>query len=322
MRERIIEAIAARILTELPEGETHSRAAVKNALASVGAPSSLMNFLDRTLERRTHLEIREALDGAFAWFNADAAGVKGAIEHLEHEALQSACFPPDEWPRAVRRAVETTLSYLLDPTQTLIGFIFAEGSDSTLSSDARRRSGYFRDYSHLVRAVGAFIEKKKDDRISRHELIGVLRHVDRNIVSEFDADAWMDHLSPLVTLVSFSGLISEGLPVAFVSHFLEARGYEVAQNAVETAAEKARADMISVPTLTSLLHALENERSCRGNGDGSTSSIGARSALETVFQDIRESASRKSPTRVPGILRRTALEDIPGTRCHSRTGPS
>ncbi len=246
----------ARILTELPEGGTHSRTSMRDALSRAAAPPSLLNFLDRTLERRTQLEIRDALDSAFAWFNAADTGVGGAMEHLRHEAARAAWFPPDEWPRSVHHAVETTLSYLLDPTRTLVSFLFADGSDSALATDVRRRSGYFRDYSHLTRAVGAFIDKKNEDRISRHELTGVLRHVDRNIVSEFDADGWIHHMTPLVTFVSFSGLISEGLPVAFASRFLEARGHMAARDAVESAADKARADMISVPTLTSLLRTL------------------------------------------------------------------
>lgn len=256
MHERIIEAIVARILAELPEGGTHSRTSMKDTLTRTAAPPSLLNFLDRTLERRTQLEIRDALDSAFAWFDSADAGVGGALDHLRHEAARAAWFPPDEWPRSVHHAVETTLSYLLDPTRTLVSFLFADGSDSALATDVRRRSGYFRDYSHLTRAVGAFIDKKNEDRISRHELTGVLRHVDRNIVSEFDADGWIHHMTPLVTFVSFSGLISEGLPVAFASRFLEARGHMAARDAVESAADKARADMISVPTLTSLLRTL------------------------------------------------------------------
>lgn len=292
----------ARILTDLPEGATHSRASMQDALTQAGTPPSLLNFLDRTLERRTELELREALDSSFAWFNAADAGVAGAMEHLHHEALRAACFPPDEWPRAVHHAVETTLSYLLDPTRTLVAFLFAEGSDSARAADARRRSGYFRDYSHLTRAVGAFIDKKKEELISRHELAGVLRHVDRNIVSEFDADAWMNHLSPLVTFVSFSGLISEGLPVAFASRFLEARGHTAARDAVETAADKARADMISVPTLTSLLRTLGTEEPASQEGTAPEAAPSAPAEPAPLWKQFSKAPNHPHPpatTRPP-----------------------
>lgn len=251
MRQRIIDAITDKVLRVLPDSRTHDR----QALSSAPVPEAIKHFLHRTLERRAQLEVADHFGGQFDWFDADNEAIRAAIQYLQQEVAKAARFPAREWKRAVRQASETALDYLVDPIDTLVGFAFPDDSGSASATDARRRSGYFRDYSHITTATGAYLDKKKDQRIDRNEFSNALLHVDRRITSEFRPDDWLNHMQPLVSLVTWSEVVEEGLPVQFVVDFLAARNHDDARKAVVTAAAEARADMISVPTLASLLHA-------------------------------------------------------------------
>ncbi len=253
MRENIAHALAANVIRDAGATPGASRGCTQSELASLGAPRSVIHFLQRTLARRAQLEVSEKFSGAFEWFDMSGDHVQAALENLRHVVTDAALFPPDEWPKAVHHAVGTMLDYLIDPVPTLLDFCFAQGTAAVSVGDLRRRAGYFREYPYVVQAVQAYSQKKGDRRISRHELQATLHHVVQQYTSDFSEDDWMRTLEPLFEFVHISGHVDGGLPVAFVVDFLAAHHQPDAARIVEMEARMAKADMISTSTLRRLL---------------------------------------------------------------------
>ncbi len=300
MREKIAHALTTNVIRDSGATPGVPCRCNQSELASLGAPRSVIHFLQRTLARRAQIEVSERFSGSFDWFDMSGDSVQAALDNLRHVVTEAAQFPADEWPKAVNHAVGTMLDYLIDPVPTLLDFCYAGGSAAVSVGDLRRRAGYFREYPYVEQAVQAYTQKKGDKRVSRQELQTTLNHVVRQYTADFSVDDWMRTLEPLLEFVHVSGHVDGGLPVAFVIDFLAAHHRPDVASFVEVEARMAKADMISAGTLRRLVvEALETARE-QAEAAAREEAAAERARIDAARQPETDTASLKRTGAAPG----------------------
>lgn len=248
MRERIQTAIENRVLDALPEGKKVDR----HQLQTAQIPPGIRHFLLKTLDRRSELEAADILDVRSQWFDVTDERFRLALQQAVHRLRETAHFPVQEWPRAMKQAVDEVLEYLIAPVPAVLGFIFREQEDSVTAQDLRRRAGFFSDYSYIGRAIEAYLDRKQDQRIARSEFSTTLALLDRKMTAGRTAEEWVSLISPLERLIRFGDAETNGIPVAFVLRFLQEKDLQDEADLLQRWSGSSRSTILTLSTFKTL----------------------------------------------------------------------
>jgi len=230
-------------------------------LTQANMPEGLRHFLTRSLQRRLHLESQQALEGLNGWVDPDHTAAQDAAHQAAQLLQDAAQFPAAEWSKASTQAVTALVSYLQEPAQTLADFAYQSDAQSVADQDLRRRTGYFSDYSYMVRAVDAWLTSRSGETVERDAFESAMVHLDVRMTEDHDVNQWMALLQPLLDLVTFAGIQPVGLPVDIVVRFFEAKDRPAIASQVRSAAAVHKVAMITAPSLREIIQkGLDNER--------------------------------------------------------------
>ncbi len=291
MRNQVIKEVERSILASHPEGASYS----VEALTSSSMPGGVQHFLISALERRAEMEASNLLASQSEWFDFRNEEFQSVLYQAVLALRKTAHFPPSEWHRALRQAVENVLNYLITPVETLCVFVFSEHEEWIPTIDLQRKSKYFSDYPYINRAVDAYISRKDDQKISRTEFETALSHLDVKMTSSHDARAWSGLLKPLVELMTSLDLGASGLPISFATEFFESKLQpEIAASITAAAAERG-AEMITVESLESIIRMSLEQKAIELAASPSLSVEGESSpAAESAAPDGAKSESSKA----------------------------
>lgn len=323
MRNQVIIEVEQSILASLPEGALYS----VEALESSSIPGGVRHFLMSALERRAEMEASKLLASQSEWFDFQNDEFQSVLHQAVLALRKTAHFPPSEWHRAVRQAVETVLNYLITPVPTLCEFAFSEHKDWIPTIDLQRKSKYFSDYPYVARAVDAFISRKDDQKISRAEFENALSHLDVKMTLAHDASAWIGLLRPLIGLMSSLDLGASGLPVSFATEFFESKLRPEIAASITAAATERGADMITVESLESIikmsLEQTASEPASSPSSSGTAKSDGGKSAPSGESTDPDGTELENSNVEIPlwKKFQKKAMKNRPADSSITKTQP-
>jgi len=211
-----------RVLTLLPDARPLDRRVIDEA----AVPANIKYFILRILDRRLTLEEASFTPASSEWFDLSSPDVSKSFTLYLDLVRSTARIPATETTPMVRQAIEQVSRYVERPVGTVLDFIFQKDSGSIATESALRRAGYFRDYSHLIIAVSASIDRAKKDHIDRNDIRKALEGVDRAITNDFSGDDWVEHLSPLLELHAFDGEYPDRIGLDSIVHSFRDRGRE------------------------------------------------------------------------------------------------
>ena len=200
-------------------------------------PAPVAHFLSRLLERRLQHEASSLDLSRSPWFDSGHAAVQQARQALTEALVTHGQFPPEEWEQALRQATEQTTAYLVQPTTTLVAFVFQEGHQATSAETIDRRLGYFAGYRYLSDTVRLYMEQKGVPELTRARFADLLRQIDRQMTSDFDADDWLKMMKPLFVLARHAYPEASGVSVELLQAFFEDKDAEVYVQRLQTARE-------------------------------------------------------------------------------------
>ena len=224
-------------------------------------PSLMAHFLTQTLQRRFDLEVEQLRAVRSNWFDYDHPEVREAHKTLIVALLQHAQIPREEWERTLRQAVERVTAYLIRPAQTLVDFVFNVEEGPLPAHVVYRRIGYFAAYPYLRAAVEAYFERKGKPEITRARFAELLARVDRRMAEDYDAEAWLALMEPLLLLM---GDVTPGrteAPVSVLRAFFEDKGAEKIVAHLDAAARRGVRALDEAGLRELLASALAPERS-------------------------------------------------------------
>ncbi|WP_456425421.1 hypothetical protein [Rhodocaloribacter sp.] len=201
-------------------------------------PSLMAHFLTQTLQRRFDLEVEQLRAVRSNWFDYDHPEVREAHKVLIVALLQHAQIPREEWERTLRQAVERVTAYLIRPSQTLVDFVFNVEEGPLPAHVVYRRIGYFAAYPYLRAAVEAYFERKGKPEITRARFAELLTRVDRQMAEDYDVEAWLALMEPLLLLM---GDLTPGrteAPVSVLRAFFEDKGAQEIVARLDAAARR------------------------------------------------------------------------------------
>ncbi len=232
-----------RVLELLPDKRPLERGIIEN----VAIPENIRFFILRVLERRVSVEEASFEQVSSDWFDLSAPAVTKSFRRYLDRVRSTARIPAAETIPMISQAVEHISGYVERPVGTLLDFMFQNESASIATHSALRRAQYFTDYSHLILAVSAYIEKEKIDQIDRSELRKALEAVDRAITVDYSGQDWVEHLSPLLALHAFGGQNPDRIGLDRIVHSFRDRGRKDLADALlriaSRSAEEHRADL-------------------------------------------------------------------------------
>lgn len=217
MLTSFIDAVHEAVTATVPAGAPVSR----QRLVQPDIPRPIGHFLEQTLERRIVLQITGLDDIAPEWVDHRSAEVAAGREAFARVLTENAQFPVEEWPRALRQAVERVVTHLVRPVPTFVHFLFGEDGGPVSRQDLLRRTGYFVAHAYLRTTAEALIERTGSGPIERRELSEALERVERSVTAEWSTDDWLRALGPLTDLARYAGL--EGVPLPVLDAFFEAK---------------------------------------------------------------------------------------------------
>jgi hypothetical protein len=249
MLNQLKEATAARIMRDLPTEGPVSKSAIEGS----DLPDNMKQFFARMLDRHVELAIREAHEAAGRWYEAGSAVAVELMSDLLDTARETARFPEDQWPDAVRRSTDLIVRYAVKPVETILLFAFGVDGESIRSADLRRCVRFFRDHRPVRRGVIHFLDGHPTEPVARDDFDEGLRHFHDRLTAEFSADDWIETLDPLQDLTAFSGLKQNSVPVEGAVILFRHLGLERVADRVGEEAERRGAVFVRRHTLEQLV---------------------------------------------------------------------
>lgn len=222
MPSALADALFQRLIDAFPPHHAYPAAAFERE----PMPSPVAHFLSRLLERRLQHEASKLDLPRSSWLDAGHPTVQQARQALAEALVTHGHFPPEEWEPSLRQATEQTTAYLVQPTATLVAFVFQDGEQAS-SETIERRLGYFSGYRYLPDTVRLYMEQKGVPELTRARFADVLRQIDRQMTNDFDADDWLKMMKPLFALARHASPEASGVAVEVLQAFFEDKDAEV-----------------------------------------------------------------------------------------------
>lgn len=209
------DAVFDHLMATVPAGAPVSG----QRLAQPEIPRPIGHFLGLTLERRLRLKASDINGIAAGWVDYHSSEVTAGVEAFLDVLVANAQFPEDEWPRALRQAVERVVDHMVRPVATLVHFLFADETGPVRREDLLRRARYFIAHPYLGTTAEALLARTGSAPVERRELSEALERVERSVTSEWSTDDWIRALNPLLDLARTSGL--DGVPLEMLEAFFQ-----------------------------------------------------------------------------------------------------
>ncbi len=246
-------ALAAPLFDRLIDAFPPDRAYPPAAFEGEPMPPPVAHFLARLLERRLRYEAERLELPRSPWFDAGHAGVHRARGALVDALAQQGHFPPEAWEASLQQAVEQVAAYLVRPAAALEAFVFQDAA-AVPAADVERRLGYFSGYGYLHETVRMYFQQKNVDEIDPARFAELLRHIDRRMTRDYDAEAWLRLLAPLFDLARRALPGSEdGVPVWLLRAFFDDKDAGAVTQRLQAAQERQGVEALDEAGLRRLL---------------------------------------------------------------------
>ncbi|NNE36556.1 MAG: hypothetical protein HKN13_15080 [Rhodothermales bacterium] len=220
-------------------------------------PADVGHFLIQALQRRGTLEARDLIDTRSSWFDFESSSVRRSCLEFITSMSKQARFPRADFDKALARAVDTCVDYVINPAPTLARFVISTGQHSNSEQAIRRRAGYFLYYGYLLEGVETYLAKQPPDEYESSRLDAYLRKIDQNRCETLSTEAWMRLLHPVLSLSRFVSAHEEEISVELVCAFLEQKNVETLTESVRSAGNESNG-FLDVSRLESVIqHVLE-----------------------------------------------------------------
>ena len=241
-------------------------------------PPPIAHFLHIALQHGLGVEADAFLEVRSSWFDYDHPDVQEAFDLFIGVLGDHALVPASAWAETLAQAVAEVAEYLVQPVDTLVGFIFGQ-KKALPAYTVFSRFEYFAPYSYLHDVASAYAEEKGLNEIDRAHFRALLDKVDRQMTEDLDAAGWLDLLAPLYDLAErASGQASVPTPLLYT--FFEVKGAEQVLERLE--AERDTADVLSRGELRSLLEDALPSSASRSSAPVASAPEAARGADQPV----------------------------------------
>lgn len=231
MPSALADALFQRLIDAFPPNHAYPAAAFEQE----PMPPPVAHFLGRLLHRRLQHEASSLSLPRSSWFDTGQTAVQQAHQALAEVLVMHGHFPPEEWEAALRQGTSEMAAYLMQPTTTLVAFVFPKGEESASADTIDRRLGYFSNYRYLPDTVRLYMEQKGVHELTRARFADLLRQIDRQMTDDFNADDWLKLMAPLFALVRYADPKASGISVDVVRAFFEDKDAEVFVQRLDTA---------------------------------------------------------------------------------------
>lgn len=193
------DRLADRLLPHLHDAFPSDRCYRRDALTDRPdvLPEPIAHYLSVDLREHARSHVREI--EADPWIDDRDETLRSRLTRLEEELDGAVRFPADVWHDRIEEAVRRVCRFVRTPIDELVGFVFRE--DGTRPVDVVvRRMEYFQPYGYLRDVFRAYLERKSVEIVDRDRFDTVLRRIDREMVSDYDADKWTRLMGPAYQL--------------------------------------------------------------------------------------------------------------------------
>ena len=226
MVRTVAESLYEYLLDAFPASRTYTRTTFERK----PMPALVAHYLGQMLVQRLEMEdknLRAARSDWFFWRHPD---VQQTHQALLDSLGRHAQIPPAAWPDALREAVHKVMAHLVRPTFTLTEHVFQQKKESLSSHVILSRVSFFSAYPYLREAVGVYFEQKKTQSIDPDRFEALLTRIDRQMMDDYDADAWLRLMEPLFELVRIAPITSGGVSISLLQSFFADKGaHEILQ---------------------------------------------------------------------------------------------
>lgn len=212
MPSPLASALLRRLLAAFPPDRPYPA----DALDAEAVPAPVAHYLRRTLQHRFDVETEPLHLARSDWFAYDHADVRAAYDRYLDALRAHLRFPAHAWEDALAQAVEQVTAYLVEPVGTLLERVYGD-AETLPTAVVQRRMGYFEPYGYLRTAVERYAEQRTLHELERPRFRALLQRVDRQMVDDYDAEAWLRLLQPLFALAAAAG--HDGLAPAVLRRF-------------------------------------------------------------------------------------------------------
>ncbi len=248
MPSALADALFDQLLASFPPERAYAPAAFERE----PMPPPVAHFLTRLLQRRIEHEAEHLAWPRSPWLDHEHADVRRAQQALAEALARHGQYPPEAWTPALRQAVDEVTAYLVRPVSTLAAFVFQDGEAAVPSEVVERRLGYFAGYGYLHESVRMYFQQKNVGEIDPARFAELLRHIDRQMTQDYDAEAWLRLLAPVFDLAR-RVLPEAGVPVWLLRAFFDDKQAEAITQRLQTVQERRGLEVLDAAGLRRLL---------------------------------------------------------------------
>ena len=214
-------------------------------------PPPIAHFLSVALQHGLGVEADAFLEVRSSWFDYEHPDVQEAFDLFIGVLGDHALVPASAWAETLAQAVAEVADYLVQPVDTLVGFIFGQ-QEALPAYTVFSRFEYFAPYNYLHDVASTYAQEKELDKIDRAHFRALLEKVDRQMTEDLDAAGWLDLLEPLYGFAERAANRT-GVPLPLLYTFFGAKGAEQVLARLETKRDTSEADVLSRGELQRLL---------------------------------------------------------------------
>lgn len=273
------------------------RAYPKSSFEREPMPWLVSHFLVQTMQRSVDLEIEELRTACSDWFDYDHPEVQSAFKALTQALTTHTRIPQDEWSDKLERALFEVISYLFQPTHTLVDFVFQDESGPLPVRVIYRRMAYFGVYSYLREVLKAYAEQKNLYEIDRSRFASVLTRSDRRMTSDYTPEDWIRLLNPAFEFMRAVQVYPEkGIPVELLRIFFENKGAGTVVSLLKDLQQQGESNVLDETRLRRLL---EKSREPEVEKPVARSVVPAQEPVQTRAPESRVTPPAEKPGDVP-----------------------
>lgn len=212
------DALSRSLLDAFPPNRSYSPA----DFLRPPMPESVARVLNRMLQE--HLEAATPRDNA--WIDFRNPNVIRASEAYRSELTRHIAVPQSAWAKMLRRACAAALSYLVQPVQTLLDEVFADGREAVRPEEVLSRVRDLPAYSYFTEILEAYFEQKDVSLLDRERFHRLLQRIDGQMTSDYSGEDWVRLIEPLVALTELIPEWGDGVPVEILRTFFQEKDVE------------------------------------------------------------------------------------------------
>jgi len=220
MVRTVADSLFEYLLDAFPASRTYTRMTFERK----PMPPLVAQYLKQMLAQRLDVEDENHKAARSDWFFYRHPDVRQAHQALLDSLARHAQIPPSAWPEVLREAVQQVMSYLVRPTFTLTEHVFGQKKEPLSSSAIFFCINYYSAYSYLREAVEVYFEQKKIQSIDPERFEALLTRIDQQLMSDYDADAWLHLMEPLFEMVRIAPITSGGVSITLLQSFFADKG--------------------------------------------------------------------------------------------------